>query len=127
MGGSGKPVLHGTLGIIVMSIGLLQPVNAFFRPHKVEGEEGCTKRRMWEYLHKGSGYTAVFLAMATIIIGTTLVPIPEAQTAFQAVYGVILVSLVLFIGFTVYDGYKVWQVNGEDRSGDNEEHLKATG
>ena len=31
------------------------------------------RRRLWEYLHKGSGYTAVGLALVTIFLGTTQV------------------------------------------------------
>jgi len=55
---------HGSLGIAVMTLGLLQPTNAFLRPHK-----GSRGRREWEWLHKSIGYGALLLAVVTIFLG----------------------------------------------------------
>ena len=44
------PFFHGTLGIVIMSIGLLQPVYAFFRPHKHDGQPKSKSRYYWEIL-----------------------------------------------------------------------------
>ena len=61
---------HGAMGLIVMILGLLQPLNAFFRPHNQPGEEKSKHRQYWEYVHKGSGYFAIVLAVPTIFLGT---------------------------------------------------------
>merc|ERR1712032_1610140 len=82
-----KNLAHGSIGVIIMILGILQPINAFFRPHKEKGHAPSTKRRVWEMLHKGSGYTAVLLAIVNIAIGTTLIR-PNHSPAFQVAYGV---------------------------------------
>lgn len=86
--------IHGGLGMTVMTLGILQPVNAFLRPH-VHPDTPKTKGRVyWENLHKGSGYTAVCLAVLTVVLGTTLLPDPGDQIAFQIMYGVVVVCLI---------------------------------
>ncbi|VEU34040.1 unnamed protein product [Pseudo-nitzschia multistriata] len=78
---------HGICGMTVMILGLLQPLNAFLRPHPPsEGEAKSTTRRVWEFVHKCSGWAAVFLAIPTIILGTLSLPILEDQTKFQIGY-----------------------------------------
>ena len=58
-----------------MVIGILQPFNAFFRPHATAaGEVKTTTRRLWEILHKGGGYTAIFLGILNIFGGAQLLP-----------------------------------------------------
>ena len=47
--------IHGYLGLVVMIIGILQPMNAFFRPHPPKGgQEKTCGRFAWEILHKGA-------------------------------------------------------------------------
>ena len=62
---------HTWIGLLVVVLGTLQPLNAFFRPHPSE-ETGWTKRKIWEYVHKGSGYTAVVFGMFNVIAGALL-------------------------------------------------------
>lgn len=102
--GKGTSFTHGVCGMIVMTLGLLQPINAYFRPHNPEpGQELPFIRRAWEWLHKGSGYTAVLLAIVTISLGTTRVPKKAQQQAFQAVYGCIFFFLVCLIAGMIWD------------------------
>lgn len=54
-------------------LALLQPVNAFFRPHK-----GEKHRRPWEWLHKGSGRVALVLALVNITLGVVMIVPPDA-------------------------------------------------
>ena len=95
-GGASKAgIAHGSAGIVIMTIGLLQPINACLRPHK---ESGATvrspSRRAWERFHKGGGYLALLLAIPTILLGTTFVP-PEQGLGFRVGIGVSY-SLVAF-------------------------------
>lgn len=80
---------HAIMGTVTMVLGLLQPINALFRPHAPKGgEQKTTLRMIWEAIHKGGGYVAVVLAVATIGLGTTILPFPEDQKTFQLAYGV---------------------------------------
>lgn len=64
---------HTIIGLIVVTLGTLQPLNAFLRPHNPPmGEQKAMKRKLWEYLHKGSGYTAVILGMLNVFFGALL-------------------------------------------------------
>jgi hypothetical protein len=91
--------MHMRLGLIVMIIGLAQPLNAVLRPHAPgEGAETTTIRWLWEITHKTLGYTAVLVAACTIILGTTLIPTAEARKTFQFAYGIgVVLLLVSFI------------------------------
>jgi hypothetical protein len=78
--------VHAVLGSSVMGLGLLQPINAYLRPHKqVEtdsdddnynynfpDETSLKQRRYWEWGHKTIGYLATFLGMVNCFIGMAL-------------------------------------------------------
>lgn len=72
--GLGKPHfssgLHTTIGIVVVALGTLQPLNGLLRPHKAaDGEEQSGARLWWERLHKSIGYVAVLLAIIVLCTG----------------------------------------------------------
>ena len=83
---------HGVMGVIVMTLGILQPINGFLRPH-----HGKPYRRVWELLHKGSGYFAVTLAVPTICLGAVVAG-GMITPAYLSIYGVALVGLVAYAG-----------------------------
>jgi hypothetical protein len=64
---------HCILGNLAFAFGILQPINAFFRPHPPEGgwgSEGVPKsRQMWELLHKNLGRVVALMAMINIFLG----------------------------------------------------------
>ena len=94
--------LHGTLGIFIMSIGLLQPINAFFRPHKHDDQPKSKSRYCWEILHKSFGYVAIVLSVGQIALGISLVSKPNDVVGFQIGYGMIwfiLIALALGLVF----------------------------
>mmetsp|Transcript_29109 Transcript_29109/g.55192 ORF Transcript_29109/g.55192 Transcript_29109/m.55192 type:complete len:396 (+) Transcript_29109:589-1776(+) len=97
--------IHGSLGATVMTFGMLQPLNAFIRPHpNQEGKERNIKRTIWEIVHKGGGYGSCLLAVATISIGTTLLPNVDDQKKYQMAYGIGAGCLLLFLAvFGIYD------------------------
>jgi len=107
-GGATASLAHGSMGMTVMVLGLMQPINAYFRPHKSGDSDDATKRKRacWEILHKGSGYTAVLLALCTIGIGVTL---PEID-AFPIIAGVILAYLIGFLIYSVCESRKAQQM-----------------
>ena len=39
---------HGSMGLVVMIIGLLQPINAYFRPHKDKNHPITKNRQLWQ-------------------------------------------------------------------------------
>ncbi len=96
---------HGICGMVVMILGILQPLNALIRPHAPEnGEEITTKRFLWELWHKTSGWTAVLLAVPTIVLGTLSLPMPDDQTKFQIGYGVGCIgALLILVAYIFYD------------------------
>jgi preprotein translocase subunit SecG len=98
----GPAVIHGSIGIVTMCVGLLQPVNAFFRPHATDGPKSFI-RLAWEILHKTSGWTALFLAVVTICLG---IPLIGPRIAFTWAYGAIFFILALFGLFIIRDKSK---------------------
>ena len=65
---------HGSFGLTVMALGMLQPLNGLLRPHK-----GTARRHAWEWLHKGTGYAALLLAIPTIVMGADLLDVQVGQ------------------------------------------------
>lgn len=73
-GGTHFHAPHEILGLIVVIVGTLQPVNAQLRHLKSVGHPApdgtCTLgRKLWELLHKGAGCTAVGLGVVNIVFG----------------------------------------------------------
>lgn len=108
---------HGIMGCTVMSLGLCQPINAFLRPHAPEaGDDKPLKRLAWEILHKTFGWGAVLLAVATIGIGTTLLPNVDDRKRYQYAYGIGCgcILLLLMVGI-FYDKYSYSKVESEEK------------
>lgn len=96
---------HGICGMVVMILGILQPLNALIRPHAPNAdEEKTTKRFAWEIWHKSSGYIAVLLAVPTIVLGSKSLPNLEDQTTVQIGYGVGCIGgLLVLVAYIFYD------------------------
>lgn len=84
---------HGKLGIVVMALGLLQPLNGILRPKKPSQEGARSSARVgWEWLHKAVGWSALLLATPVIVWGIELfdrfggVHFPDAKPALTTVY-----------------------------------------
>jgi len=61
---------HHVLGLVVVLLGVIQPLNAKLRPHKPPaGEPVPLKRTAWEWLHRGLGYVAAVLTIPTLFLG----------------------------------------------------------
>mmetsp|Transcript_11713 Transcript_11713/g.21339 ORF Transcript_11713/g.21339 Transcript_11713/m.21339 type:complete len:342 (+) Transcript_11713:52-1077(+) len=108
--------IHGTCGVITMALGILQPINAYFRPHP---EPASEKRVLWEKLHKNSGRFALGLAFLTILLGTTRVAFPSDKIVFQIFYVAVLILLggiarKYQLEGKVGEGGKVVEIGGGD-------------
>jgi len=97
---------HGICGMVVMLLGILQPLNALIRPHGPASpdEAKSTKRFAWEIWHKSSGWIAVGLAIPTIVLGTLSLPSPDDQTKAQMGYGIGCIGgLLALVAYIFYD------------------------
>lgn len=114
---------HGVFGMVTMSLGLLQPLNAILRPHFEADSPKTTLRTAWEYFHKGTGYVALLLAVVTIGYGTVSLPNPDDQKIFQMAYGIgvggILLLLYVILQFDRISYNDV--ANGKKESDEREE------
>merc|ERR1712127_105424 len=110
--------LHGTIGSIVMVLGILQPFNAFIRPH---AEPPSTGRKVWEIVHKGSGWFAVIFGLIVVALGTLVIPL--GQLNFQLAYAAILVWLVGLLVFLI-NGRK--KAEAEQKEGEGTELATAS-
>lgn len=64
---------HTIIGLVVVIIGTLQPLNAAVRPHPPgEGEKKSVSRLAFEVVHKGLGWLAVVLGVTNCVIGIVL-------------------------------------------------------
>lgn len=80
-----------------MVLGVLQPLNACFRPRATpEGEKKDKKRFIWEVAHKTSGYFAVVVSFVTVYYGISLgySPIGQYESYF-------IVAFWMFVLFTI--------------------------
>merc|ERR1719464_1231602 len=122
---------HGVLGMTTMILGLLQPINAVLRPHAPEnGLEKSTGRKLWEYLHKGSGYLAIALTIPTIVFGTLILPVPDLIPKYQIAYGAgCWGSILCLMSFIFIDKLSYNKKNNMEKTtakGDDVEEQAAT-
>jgi len=97
--------LHTIIGMVVVAIGTLQPLNAIVRPHPPEGgwPEGGkpAARTAWEAVHKGLGWLAIILGMVNVILGVLLAQHLDFEAGPWVVGLVIgLIGIVAFVGYT---------------------------
>ena len=60
---------HVWIGLVVVILGTLNPIVAYFRPHPVEGEPKTTGRKMFELFHKYIiGWNAVVFGLVNILL-----------------------------------------------------------
>lgn len=94
---------HGVLGLIIMSVGVLQPLNALLRPHGTDSKP----RRLWELLHKNAGRAATVAGLINCIVGSALV---KDQHTTDGGFNVMLVLSILFtsVFVTAFVAGKIW-------------------
>jgi len=61
---------HTFIGLFIVVIGSLQPVNGLLRPHKPEAGEAKSQTRVaWERIHKGLGWLVIALGILNVLTG----------------------------------------------------------
>ena len=110
---------HGAFGIIIMLIGLQQPINAFFRPHIEKGKKPTLKRLIWSYFHIYSGRFALILALINITLGLFLILAPNSIWGLW--FSIVIAFVILYIIFEIvkqfYD-YQARKNNNNRKDGD---------
>ena len=98
-------LLHMFFGLVIVVLGTLQPLNAFFRPHPNDENGNKTKKRQqWEYLHKGTGYFAVIGGPINCALGVLMVKSLNYDSTFVSVTAA-MISMT-GVPFVVYILYK---------------------
>jgi len=96
---------HGVMGVVTFTLVLLQPLVAFMRPHKPEGEPAqvsvSVNRYWWEMAHKSCGYLILLLAFVTIILGAKM---EGTNWVCAYIFGVVG-SLLVLMGLMWFDRF----------------------
>lgn len=97
-------LLHMFFGLLIVILGTLQPLNAFFRPHPNDDNGNKTKKRQqWEYLHKGAGYFAVIGGPINCALGVLMVSTLNYKSIFVSVTAAMIgITGVPFVGYILY-------------------------
>ncbi|CAJ1933638.1 unnamed protein product [Cylindrotheca closterium] len=95
--------VHGLVGSIVMALGWLQPLNAYFRPHISPDHPKTTTRIVWEHYHRGAGWFCFFCSLIVIVLGTLIIPRPNDRLGFQSAFVVCLLIMLGNLAFMKSD------------------------
>eukprot|EP00294_Goniomonas_avonlea_P001002 CAMPEP_0114546554 /NCGR_PEP_ID=MMETSP0114-20121206/3994_1 /TAXON_ID=31324 /ORGANISM="Goniomonas sp, Strain m" /LENGTH=559 /DNA_ID=CAMNT_0001731053 /DNA_START=8 /DNA_END=1687 /DNA_ORIENTATION=+ len=68
---------HGAIGIVIMILGISQPIGAIFRPHPEQ-----PNRKYFNWIHWTAGRLALVLALCNIPLGMLLIMAPTGLWAF---------------------------------------------
>ena len=109
-------VIHTIIGLVVVILGTLQPLNAMFRMHPpADGWPNGVKpmkRKLFEWVHKGSGRIATILGILNVGIGVILVRaygFDDSVTTVATIFsnlGIVPV-ITFFVGSTLEPNNKV--------------------
>lgn len=105
---------HAAIGIIVMLIGIQQPINGIFRPHITPGKKPTIRRLIWSYFHIYAGRIALLLALLNITLGFFLILAPSY---IWGIWFALLISLaILYIVFECIKQYYDYQARKKDKA-----------
>ena len=85
-GGAHFDTTHSKVGLAVVTVGTMQPLNALIRPHApASGEPKPTIRALWEVLHKGLGWLCTLAGIVNVILGLLLAISNGVDSAFVCI------------------------------------------
>ena len=98
---------HQALGVVIFVFANLTVLAAFFRPAKPEEKAPpSTKRRVWELLHKATGFVLIIFAHVNVLSGLSFDQVQEGED-YEAMPIIFLcVFLILVLGKKLKD--RVW-------------------
>jgi Eukaryotic cytochrome b561 len=92
--------IHSRIGLFVILLGFIQPLNAYIRPKgPAPGKARTGVRFAWELWHKGSGYMAIFFGPIAIFLGFQLA---QASSGIVAAFSILVTIGILFAGWREY-------------------------
>eukprot|EP00483_Globobulimina_turgida_P005558 UN05568 len=93
---------HMIMGLVVTILVMLQPLNAFFRPHPAKlNKKKPMKRLIWEIMHKSFGYISWIFACVTAYLGFNLSIINQELLGFIHLFGWCLFIFIVYITLTM--------------------------
>ena len=83
---------HAKLGLVVVIIGTLQPLNALIRPHPVDPKTGIKSdfRHYWEIWHKGLGWLAILGGVVNVLLGILLLKMQQYSSTLVTLTALVL-------------------------------------
>ena len=89
---------HHILGITTITLALLQPLNAFFRPHASEG------RVAWKWLHRLGGSGTLICGIVNIFLGIAIFPTVENvnKRSLQIDISYLIVTIIFVTSILVF-------------------------
>ena len=102
---------HTVIGMIVMILGIQQPINAFFRPHN--GDKGRTQ---WNWVHWTAGRIATVGGMVNVFIGIFLFISRDGRCSPKwpvIVYAIWLVVFFCLAGYAFMRKAKIAKTKAE--------------
>merc|ERR1712228_92792 len=96
--------LHECMGLTVVILAVLQPINAWFRPHAPKkGQTKSIGRFVWEIIHKLFGYVTWILAQIAIYLGIKHLTTKTIYLQALLVYELVIVGT--FILLSMYNAF----------------------
>jgi len=94
---------HSILGLVIVALTILQPLNAVVRPHNpVLGEEKSTLRTAWEWLHRIIGWLLVVGGILNAIGGCLHArELDYDDTFFGVTLGIFMLFFMTFLCITI--------------------------
>ena len=89
---------HHILGITTITLALLQPLNAFFRPHASEGQV------TWKWLHRLGGSGTLICGIVNIFLGIAIYPTVENvnKRSLQINISYLIVTVIFVTSILVF-------------------------
>jgi hypothetical protein len=114
---------HQQIGLAVMLLGWLQPLNAFLRPHATDkgGKPTCA-RLLWERLHKTSGRVAIVLGIVACVsglakIGPTELDLKDKRPGLVALFAISVVAVASLVMYGCTKRAKDMEAKGKEAKG----------
>jgi hypothetical protein len=108
-------VPHSYIGIVVTFLGIMQPINAYFRPHLPEdpNEPKSRGRAIWEVVHKYGGRIALLLGLINPFYGIVYLSGSASSPGF-IVYSV-WVAVYVLVWLSLTSLGLPWEANGPSK------------